>query len=60
MPDTKQTSARQSFAQLKTELGTIFIPQSDFEMIHDEDPPGIHRIKVRFDANADDPRLLVR
>ncbi|MDQ2776668.1 MAG: hypothetical protein M3Y57_17380 [Acidobacteriota bacterium] len=28
-------------------------------MIHDEEPPGVRRFKVQFDANPTDPRLLI-
>jgi hypothetical protein len=59
MAETKLTCARQSFAQIKTELSAIFTLQSEFEMIHDEEPPGVHRFKVQFDANPTDPRLLI-
>jgi hypothetical protein len=59
MPDTKVTCAHESFAQLKKELSEMFPIQSEFEIIHDEAPPGVYRFKVRFDANLTDPRLII-
>jgi hypothetical protein len=57
MVDTAFTRARESFANLKTTFAQTSTRQSQDEIVFD--PPGLYRIKVRFQSAPENPMLHI-